>query len=246
MTRSILWRSTAVALGLGLLAGCATPPPADDPEAVAEYQMLNDPLEPTNRAIFEFNQAIDRAILKPAAKGYRETVPEFGRDRVSNFLDNANAPMIFINDVLQGEFSRAGTTLGRFLFNMTFGVFGIMDVAEAAGLERHGEDFGQTLAVWGVPEGPYLMLPLFGPSNPRDAVGRGVEMYGDPVGYGTDAAGWDWFDWSRTGAEGIDTREQYLDVLDDIERSSLDYYASIRSMYRQNRVRQIKNGATGL
>ncbi len=241
MTVSNAWRIAAAVCSIALVAGCATPPPANDPEAVAEYEQINDPLEPTNRAIFEFNQALDRALIKPAAKGYREVVPEFGRDRIEDFLTNANEPMVFVNDVLQAEFSRAGETLGRFLFNTTFGVLGIMDVAAHAGLPGHDEDFGQTLAVWGLPEGPYLMLPLFGPSNPRDGVGMAVEMYADPVGYGTEAGDMEWFDWTRTGVGGVDTREEYLDILDEIERSSLDYYASIRSMYRQNRAKEIRN-----
>jgi phospholipid-binding lipoprotein MlaA len=231
----------AVAAITVMAAGCATPPPETDAEARAEYEQLNDPLEPMNRSVFEFNQGLDRAVIKPAAKGYRNIVPEFGRDRVEDFLTNLEEPLVFINDVLQGEVSRAGTTLGRFVLNSTFGVLGIMDVAEPMGLEGHGEDFGQTLAVWGVPEGPYLMLPLFGPSSPRDGIGMGVDMYVDPVGWWTGEVGADWASPTRTAVGGIDTREEYLEILDDIERSSLDYYASIRSMYRQNRQKEIQN-----
>ncbi len=242
MSRSTT-RIACLALTVAALAGCATPPPADDPEAVAEYEQLNDPLEPTNRAIFAFNQAVDRAIIKPVAQGYRRAVPEFGRDRVDDFLTNASEPLTFIHDVLQGEFSRAGTTAGRFVLNTTFGVLGIMDVAEPMGLPGHSEDFGQTLAVWGVPDGPYLMLPLLGPSNPRDGVGRGVDWFADPVTIGANEGDLDGFTWGRMGGDAINTREKYLDVLDDIERSSLDYYASIRSMYRQNRARRISNAS---
>lgn len=231
----------AVIATVAVLSGCATPPPASDPEARAEFEQLNDPLEPMNRNIFAFNRAVDRAVIKPAAQGYREVVPEFGRDRVEDFLTNLEEPVVFFNDVLQGEFSRAGTTLGRFVLNTTFGVFGIMDVAEPMGLPGHGEDFGQTLAVWGVPEGPYLMLPLLGPSNPRDGVGMAADTYADPVGWWASNADADWVTPSRMTVSGIDTREEYLDILDDIERSSLDYYASIRSMYRQNRVKEISN-----
>lgn len=231
----------AVAAVTMLAAGCATPPPADDPEARAEFEQLNDPLEPMNRGVFEFNQGLDKALIKPAAQGYREVVPEFGRDRVEDFLTNLEAPLVFINDILQGEVSRAGTTLGRFVMNSTFGVLGIMDVAEPMGMEGHDEDFGQTMAVWGVPEGPYLMLPVFGPSNPRDGIGMAVDMYADPVGWWTADVDADWASPTRTAVGGIDTREEYLEILDDIERSSLDYYASIRSMYRQNRIKEIKN-----
>lgn len=234
-------RIAAISAITMMAVGCATPPPETDAEARAEFEQLNDPLEPMNRSIFEFNQTLDRAVIKPAAQGYRNVVPEFGRDRVGDFLSNLGAPVVFFNDMLQGEFDRAGTTLGRFVLNSTFGVLGIMDVAEPMGLEGHDEDFGQTLAVWGVPDGPYLMLPLLGPSNPRDGVGMAVDTVADPVGWWANGADADWVMPTRAAVDGIDTREQYLDILDDIERSSLDYYASIRSMYRQNRVKKISN-----
>lgn len=230
-----------ISFAAAVLIGCATPPPESDQEARAEFEQTNDPFEPANRAIFDFNQGLDRAIIKPAATAYRDAVPPFGRDRVNDIINNTKGPLILVNDVLQGEMNRAGTTVGRFLLNSTFGVLGIMDVATPMGMKRHDEDFGQTLAVWGVPEGPYLMLPLLGPSNPRDGIGKGVEFYIDPLSYATGQGDLEWFDWTRTGMDGLDTRVQYLDVLDDIERSSLDYYASIRSMYRQNRAQQVKN-----
>lgn len=227
----------ALAVAVALLPGCATQPPPEDKEALAEYEQTNDPYEPTNRAIFEFNQALDRALIKPAAQGYRAMIPEWGRDRIDDFLENLNSPVVFFNDVLQGEFVRAAETVGRFVMNSTFGVLGIMDVAEHAGIRQHKEDFGQTLAVWGLPEGPYIMLPLLGPTNPRDGIGMGVDSVIDPVGWYAPT----WADVTRTVVSGVGTREQYLDILDEVERSSLDYYASIRSMYRQNRVKQIKN-----
>lgn len=235
--RMTIRRIAALALAVAVLPGCATQPPPEDKEALAEYEQTNDPFEPTNRAIFEFNQALDRALIKPAAQGYRAAIPEWGRNRIDDFLDNMNAPVIFLNDVLQGEFGRAVETVGRFVMNSTFGVLGIMDVAEHAGIKPHSEDFGQTLAVWGVPEGPYVMLPLLGPTNPRDGIGMGVDSVADPIGWYAPT----WADITRTVVSGIGTREEYLDVLDEVERSSLDYYASIRSMYRQNRVKQIKN-----
>lgn len=235
--RKTIGRIAAVAITVAVLPGCATKPPADDKEALAEYEATNDPWEPTNRAIFEFNQALDRTLIKPAAKGYRAMIPEWGRDRIDDFLTNLNSPIVFMNDVLQGEIGRAAETVGRFVMNSTFGVLGIMDVAEHAGMKGHSEDFGQTLAVWGLPEGPYLMLPLFGPMNPRDGIGMGVDMVADPVGWYAPT----WANITRSVVSGINTREEYLDVLDEVERSSLDYYASIRSMYRQNRVKQIKN-----
>ncbi len=231
-------RFAALALTVAILPGCASnAPPADDPEALAEYELTNDPYESTNRSIFEFNQMIDRALIKPAAQGYRAAIPEWSRNRIDDFLVNLNAPIYFMNDMLQAEFGRAANTVGRFVMNSTFGVLGVMDVAKHAGMKAHSEDFGQTLAVWGVPDGPYIMLPLLGPTNPRDGIGMGVDMVADPVGWYAPT----WADITRTVVSGVGTREQYLDILDEVERSSLDYYASIRSMYRQNRVKEIKN-----
>ena len=163
------------------LAGCATPPPDDDPDGKAEFEQINDPLEPTNRAIFSFNQEVDTYFLRPVAQGYRFAVPRYGRDRVSDFLDNLKTPLYLANDLLQGNFTMAGATIERFLLNTTFGVAGLMDVADPLGIPGHQSDFGQTMGVWGVGEGPYLVLPLFGPSNPRDAVGMAVESFGDPL-----------------------------------------------------------------
>lgn len=236
--RKEIRRFAALALVVAVLPGCATqPPPADDPEALAEYEQTNDPYEPTNRAIFEFNQTLDRALIKPAALGYRAAIPEWGRNRIDDFLGNLNTPIIFMNDVLQAEFGRAVQTVGRFVMNSTFGVLGIMDVAKHAGIQPHEEDFGQTLAVWGFSEGPYIMLPLLGPTSPRDGIGMGVDMVADPIGWYAPT----WANITRTVVSGVDTREQYLDILDEVEKSSLDYYAQIRSMYRQNRVKEIQN-----
>lgn len=236
-------RLITLAVALGLLAGCAIRPPADDPEAVAEFEQLNDPLEPANRAIFRFNEAIDTVAIKPAAQGYRQVVPPFGRDRVGDFLANLRSPLVFANEVLQGRFSEAGKTAGRFGLNTTFGVLGIMDVATRMGLPPTTEDFGQTLAVWGVDEGPYLMLPFFGPSNPRDAVGLGVEWAADPLNVWSRGTNTDWVSPTRTGVAVVDYREEHLDLLEEIKRSSLDYYSSLRSLYRQRRSSQISNGA---
>ncbi len=210
---------------------------------MTEWEQMNDPLEPMNRAIFDFNQVVDAALIKPAAQGYRAAVPEFGRERVHDFLVNLRAPWTFANDLLQGEFDRAGETLGRFAMNTTFGVAGIMDVAAEAGLPAHEEDFGQTLAVWGVEEGPYIVLPIFGPSTLRDTGGMAVDWYADPVNIVLREESLDWAQWTRGGLTGLDTRERYLDVLDEVERTSLDYYSSLRSLYRQRRNAEIKNGA---
>jgi phospholipid-binding lipoprotein MlaA len=244
--RAALTRIAVSLLSLTLVAGCATPPPADDKESVAEFEQLNDPLEPMNRAIFEFNQVVDRAMLKPLAQGYRAVVPPFGRERVRDFLNNLRSPVIFANDLLQGEPDRAVQTAMRFAFNTGFGAVGLFDVAASGGIPYHDEDFGQTFAVWGIGEGPYLVFPILGPSNPRDIVGLAAEWLVDPLNLHLDHVGQDWAIWTRTGMYGIDKRERYLDKLNEIERGSLDYYASLRSLYRQIRTTEVKNGTVDL
>lgn len=225
-----------------LLGGCATPPPVTDKDATAEYQQVNDPAEPTNRTIFEFNQALDKAVFKPVAQGYRAAVPDPLRDRAHDFLTNLRAPWVFANDVMQGEIARAWETLFRFCINTSFGLFGAIDFAGAAGLQGHDEDFGQTMAVWGIPEGPYVMLPVLGPSNPRDTVGLVVEFFFDPANYVMRRENMDIELWSRTVVTAVDKRERLLDPLDEMEKSSIDYYSSIRSLYRQKRDAEIRNG----
>lgn len=231
-----------VAALLILNGGCATAPNPADREAVAEFAAVNDPAEPTNRAVFAVNRGLDAAIVKPAATVYRDYLPRFFQDRVNDLLDNLRAPVIFLNDLLQGEVDRAIATLARFVVNSTFGLAGLNDLATAIGMEGHDEDFGQTLAVWGVPEGPYVMLPLFGPSNPRDTVGLVVDFLVDPFNLWAGNTGRDYAVLSRAGTRGVDQRAVHMEALDDIERTSLDYYASIRSLYRQRRAEEIRNG----
>jgi len=228
-----------------LLCACATPPADNDPEALAEFQQTNDPLEPTNRVIFEFNDTVDTYFLRPAAQGYRAVVPPYGRARVSDLLDNLKSPLYFANDLLQGNVSRAGVTLERFVLNSTFGVAGIMDVATPIGIAGHKSDLGQTFGVWGIGEGPYLVLPLFGPSNPRDGIGMAAESYGDPLDYYFNNNYLKWAAWTRTGTNALSMREAYLDSLDDVKRNSLDYYSAMRSLYRQRRNAQINEGSAG-
>ncbi|MBI2586222.1 MAG: VacJ family lipoprotein [Rhodospirillales bacterium] len=231
-----------VAALLILTGGCAIAPNPADREAVAEFAALNDPAEPTNRTVFAINRGIDAVILKPVATFYRDYIPKFFQDRVNDVLDNLRSPVIFVNDLLQGEIDRAIATLARFVVNSTWGLAGLNDIATAIGMEGHDEDFGQTLAVWGVPEGPYVMLPLFGPSNPRDTVGLVVDFLVDPFNVWAGNTNRDYAILSRTGARGVDQRAVHMEALDDIERTSLDYYASIRSLYRQRRAEEIRNG----
>ena len=227
---------------LGFMSACATAP--TDPEELAEYNEANDPIEPANREIFDFNNWVDRNALKPVATAYRDTVPEGVRDSSQNFINNVSSPIIFVNDVLQGESGRAAETLMRFVVNSTAGMAGFFDAAGEMGLERHDEDFGQTLAVWGVPEGPYLMLPLVGPSNVRDTVGMIAESFAlDPLGY-VDLVALDYYGYASTVVGGLNQRVAVIGTLDEIERTSIDYYAAIRSLYRQTRNDQIRNGET--
>jgi phospholipid-binding lipoprotein MlaA len=240
-----IFRVTAAALLLSagvMLSGCATAPDPGNPDALAEYRQINDPLEPMNRAIFAFNRAIDAAILKPLATLYREWTPKIFQEAVGNILANLRAPVVLANDVLQGEGQRAGQTLARFVVNSTLGFGGVMDVASEMGVPPHAEDFGQTLAVWGAPEGPYLMLPLFGPSNPRDAVGLVADFFTDPINWYAVNTGQEFITYSRTGTTGVDARARHMKELDDLERTSLDFYAAIRSLYRQRRADEIRNG----
>ena len=175
-------RISVLVLSMFVLANCASAP-ENDPEALAEYNTINDPVEPANRGIFEFNMFLDRALFRPVTALYRTIAPETLREFIHNFLQNLRTPVILANDLLQGEPSRGGTTTMRFLINSTIGVVGFGDPATSMGFEQHDEDFGQTLAVWGAGEGPYFMIPIFGPSNPRDAVGKVVDFFLDPINW---------------------------------------------------------------
>ena len=230
--------SRVIVVGAALtLSACASLP--EDPEAREEVLALNDPVEPLNRSVFEFNRGVDNLILRPVAEAYRDALPQAGQDMVRNFLNNLKSPVVFANDILQGETERAGDTFGRFIFNTVVGVGGLFDVA---GIEHHNEDFGQTLATWGVPEGPYLVLPFIGPSPVRDTAGLVVDYYIDPVAHYFDNVDKSHLNWIRAGVRAVDTRSRNIETLDDIERSAIDYYATIRSLYRQRRNEEIMNG----
>ncbi len=228
---------------LGLSAGCATVPPASDIDATAEFLRVNDPMEPMNRSINGFNQVVDKVLIKPVAKVYRFIIPRVLRRIVTNILRNLDEPLTLVNDVLQGEGRRAGQTLGRFVTNSTIGVAGAFDVAVEFGLERHSEDFGQTLGAWGFEEGPYLVLPLLGPSTIRDGVGLGVDFFMHPTNIAIDQANVKGLSLIRFGVAAIDSRERNIETLDELKASSIDFYATMRSAYRQNRRKEVRNGA---
>ncbi|MGD0105269.1 MAG: VacJ family lipoprotein [Rhodopila sp.] len=225
------------------LSGCATKPPADDPDAVADYNQTDDPLEPTNRVFYAINNGIDTVLLRPAALAYRYVLPDPVRTGIHNVLANIGLPVQLTNDALEGKPRRAGDTTMRFLINTTAGVLGIFDVATKWGYPDHDADFGMTLALWGVPEGPFLFLPVLGPSDPRDAAGFGVDIALDPftwIGTGPNHPAWSAFKWSRFGLNAIDSRERVLDAVDSIKKTALDPYATFRSLYRQHRRAQIE------
>jgi len=233
----LLWVLAGV-LALGV-AGCAKSPPADDPEAIAEFNELNDPLEPTNRVFYTINNGIDTVILRPAAQAYRFVVPGPVRTGIGNALSNLGTPVRLGNDMLEGKPRRAGDTTMRFLINTTVGVLGIFDVATGWGYPGHDADFGLTLGNWGVPDGPFLFLPVFGPSGPRDATGLAVDAVADPFKWVGQGAVVEALNWTRFGLNGIDARERALDPIDSVKKTALDPYATFRSLYRQYRQSQL-------
>ena len=231
----------ALLIMAGQLAGCANVAHRD-----AE---VYDPLEPMNRAIFRANMAVDRAVIKPVAKGYRALLPQYPRDRFRAFVNNLLEPRIFINDLLQMRLNSAGMTFARFLMNSTFGVLGFWDRAVEHNLPRQTGDFGQTLYMWGVGDGPYLVLPFFGPSNVRDATGFAVDLYTDvyanPVRYIVS-------DEDRSAVtigigvlDGIDLRSRNIESLDLLESNAIDFYSLLRSISQQHRHSELRK-ARGL
>ena len=208
----------------------------------SDVEETNDPLEPFNKMMFEFNEVLNAVVVRPISIIYTNFFPQIIRKGLRNFLNNLRAPAVFANDVLQGETERAWDTTKRFSINTTIGLGGIIDVAKTWGIEGHKEDLGQTLAVWGVPEGFYLFLPVLGPSNPRDAFGKLVGGYFDPVSrwmYNIDQEEWIY---ARMTADYVDQYSSVMDELDRLKKTSVHYYAAVRSIYRQKRRTEINNG----
>ncbi|BBK38951.1 hypothetical protein STAQ_40290 [Allostella sp. ATCC 35155] len=240
MNRSCRSLICASAILVGLL-GCATPP--QDPEDRAQWEEENDPLEPLNREIFAVNRVIDGLLIKPAAMIYRGVVPEEGRDAIRNVLGNLKEPVYAANHLLQGDLGGAGDAVARFAVNTTVGVAGIMQPSADMGLPRQPNDFGKTLHIWGTGEGPYLVLPLLGPSNPRDTAGLVADALMDPFMWAASANDMNWITYTRTGLDILDRRAQVIDTLDDIERNSLDFYAQIRTLTKQRRTEELRRAA---
>ncbi len=237
--------ATAVAAWALAASGCATPPPASDQAALQDYRQTNDPLEPTNRFFYRVNKTIDTYTLKPVATAYKNNVPQSVRRPIHNFLVNAATPVVFANNVLQAKPRMAGNSLMRFLINTTAGGAGLFDVATDWGYPVNTTDFGVTLALWGLDAGPFLFLPVLGPSNPRDATGFAGDVALSPFTWAT--FGGDTAIQVSKGAAGVvDTRTRLLDVTNNIDRTALDPYATYRSLYRQNRQSQIDTTSKGL
>lgn len=193
-----------------------------------------------NRVVFDFNTAVDRAVLEPTARAYRNVLPAFVRDRIRSFMDNLAEPRIFLNDILQGRGDAAGITFARFVINTTAGLGGLFDQATTGGLERQSGDFGQTLYAWGVADGPYLVLPIFGPSNVRDAVGMGVDGYTTPPAHTLGGENAGNIELGMAVIDGIDQRARNIEVIEEIRKSALDVYTHFRSLWRQHRLTQLR------
>ncbi len=200
-----------------------------------------DPWENLNRGTFVFNQKFDKYLLAPLAKGYRAVFPAEIRTGVRNFLSNLSEPWSSINSALQGNFKNTGNTLARFVINSTLGILGIFDVATEVGFEKQKEDFGQTLAVHGVGPGPYLILPFLGPSTVRDALGKVTSLYADPVTLALERNNKDEWLWIGMAIKGIDFREQNLEKIDNLNATSVDFYATLKSLYLERRSSMIRN-----
>jgi len=239
-----LLRAVLPLVALVALSACADKPPASNPEALRAYEERNDPLEPWNRSMHQIDQGLNTVIFNPTIAVYQAIIPEPGRKGVTNVFRNFRAPITFVNDILQGEGSRASTTLGRFVINSTVGLLGLFDVAARMGLPYHYEDFGQTFAVWGMGEGPYLYVPILGPSGGRDLTGYAIDNMGiDAMAWIGRADNPFWWQIAYFGALATDTKSNAKPLLDELKASSVDHYAALRSVYRQNRAKEIRNGA---
>lgn len=207
-----------ILLSLGLL-GCAT---NGDPR---------DPLEPLNRGIYKFNDAVDKAVLKPVAIGYKESMPSPVRTAVGNFFSNLDDVLVLLNDLLQFKLDQAASDISRLAWNTSVGIAGLIDVATPMDLPKHNEDFGQTLGYWGVGNGPYLVLPFYGPSTLRDTVGTVVDVQFDPVAQHTPVAERN----SAIAVHAVDNRSRLLDAEEVFDEAAIDRYVFLRDAYLQRR-----------
>ncbi|MBX2829875.1 MAG: VacJ family lipoprotein [Rhodospirillales bacterium] len=221
----------------GFLTACASTEPAQD---LSDY----DPIEPVNRVVHGVNGAVDFMLLYPAAMWYRDIAPEPVKTSVKSFVRNLNEPLNSLNAFLQGDPEQGAASLQRFVMNSTLGLFGLNDIAADFGIPYRREDFGQTLAHYGIGGGPYIVLPLLGPSNLRDGIGIGVDYVANPLTWGAENS--DTVDTLYLGSIGVSAlhaRYSTINQLNELQKSSIDYYAALRSLYRQQRNTMIRNGA---
>ena len=217
-------------LTLALLSGCASVPgPADE----------RDPFESYNRAMYNFNDAVDSAVMRPVAQGYKNITPDLIQTGISNFFDNIGDLNVMVNNLLQFKIENAVSDFGRILWNSTVGIFGLVDVASHMGLQKHDEDFGQTFAVWGMPDGPYIVLPILGPSTARDSVGLVGDIYVDPL-FQIEAENKVY--WGAVILRFIDTRADLLSASRILDQAAIDPYIFVRDAYLQHRLNLIYDG----
>ena len=220
----VICRLMVLTLIATLFSGCAS-------NAVTEDSAVYDPFEPVNRGIYKFNTVADKYVLRPVAKGYQDFTPDFIRTGINNFFNNLAYPVTIFNGLLQGKFAQAGSDTGRFLINTTLGLAGFLDPATSASIPVHNEDFGQTLGTWGVPEGPYLVVPLFGPRTARSGAGNLFDIYLTNPQFQVFSSSTQtkvnilWF---------IHTRSTLLGFDDEINKA-YDPYTFLRDAYVQNR-----------
>jgi phospholipid-binding lipoprotein MlaA len=214
-------RVSALSLVLVTLLGCAAAPAKKDPR---------DPWERMNRSIYGFNTAVDHAVLRPVARGYKKVTPSFVRTGISNFFDNLDYPLVIVNDLLQARFKQAGADTGRLLMNTTLGIGGLLDPASSAGLTKYDNDFGLTLARWGAGKGPFFELPFLGPSDVRDGAGRLVDSFASPRNYINDNT----VKYTLWGVQLLDVRYRLL-ATDPLVDAAYDPYLFVKNAYLQRR-----------
>jgi len=222
------------------LSGCATAPPKTDTADYQAYQQVNDPFEPTNRFFYRVNDGLDTYVMKPVAEGYVHITTQGIRNHVTDFVTNIGEPARMLNFMAVGMPRNAGTSLMRFLLNSTIGIGGIFDPADALGYHETDTDFGLTLAIWGMAPGPYLYLPLLGPSGARDALNLPVEFFATPMEAAPASAALTNFTRAETGLNLINTRARFIAPIEQVKATALDPYATFRSLYRQSRASGIQ------
>ena len=223
------------------LIGCATPP--TDPQALEQYRQTNDPLEPYNRSMTEFNFKVNRYVYRPIDKAYRAVLPQPARDCISNASNNLSQPYYFVNALLQGDFDDSAQIFGRFFTNTTLGLGGLFDVASMLEIEAPVKDFGQTLYRWGWNNSmPYFVWPFLGPSDIRETTGAVIGFFLDPIDYALPKAERDHLLIYSYAVKGMVTIDSMSSLLENVEQNSIDPYVALRTMYRQNRLKFLNAG----